>query len=292
MEKLNFDELGKKSHEEDDFSPEEIFKKREINLKAAPKVSPIAISIGTDENNKPLIFGTYGNISLIKGEEKARKSFLKSLLEANCFDGNSNNYTNSIVIKCHNLGDRYVVSLDSEQDEFYAWLNANRVKTMCGFIPDNYKYYYLRGETISNRLKYIEWLLFKSPLKDKIGILVIDGYVDLVHDFNNQIECIELVSKLMKYSEMANCHITGVLHLNPDTTKGRGALGTILQQKCETVTIIKDEGDYSKVYCQRGRGKKFDDFYLSIDEKYMPILIDTPNFNKETTSKNKPFPEK
>ena len=53
-----------------------------IDLEIAYERPPLVISIGRDEKeyngiHYPLRFGTAGNISMIKGEEKARKSFLK-----------------------------------------------------------------------------------------------------------------------------------------------------------------------------------------------------------------------
>src|SRR5210317_919523 len=56
---------------------------------------PTCIGIGTTEYGDhfyPIRFGTYGNISLIRGQEKSRKSFFKSLLLAGAIGGKANNY--------------------------------------------------------------------------------------------------------------------------------------------------------------------------------------------------------
>lgn len=253
-----------------------------INLKSKPEKSTLAISIGIDDvpyngYHFPLRFGTYGNISMIKGEEKARKSWLKSLLLGCCFGGNSNRLSSDI--KVHNLNDRYVLDLDTEQDKNDSWSSSIRIPKIVGtntdlFYPENYVPLNLREYSPKERRGFLEWLFMESEYKGKIGICSIDGYVDLVDDFNSNTDSIEITQALMKYSSIGNTHITGVLHLNPGSEKARGALGTILQQKCETVVVIKDSGEYSDVYCQRGRGKKFKPFKISVNSERLPYVLD------------------
>tara|TARA_R110000782_G_scaffold267336_1_gene362700 strand:- start:47 stop:922 length:876 start_codon:yes stop_codon:yes gene_type:complete len=252
-----------------------------IDLDIAYERPPIVISIGKDPKayngvHYPLRFGTAGNISMIKGEEKARKSFLKSLILGCAFGGRSNVYTNSLDISGHNLQDKWIIDIDTEQDEYDSWLNAIRIPKLVGIKPDNYMPLKLREKTPNERLQYVEWLFMESEYKSNLGVVSIDGYVDLINDFNSQLESSELTQKLMKWSSITKSHITGVLHLNPNSDKARGHLGTILQQKCETVVIISDKGEYSLVTCQRGRGKKFSDFCISVNDEWLPEIIDNP----------------
>jgi len=148
---------------------------------------------------------------------------------------------------------------------------------MVGVKPDNYLPIKLREFTPNERLQYVEWLFLESEYKNKLGVVSIDGYVDLINDFNSQLESSELTQKLMKWSSISKAHITGVLHLNPNSDKARGHLGTILQQKCETVVIIADKGEHSLVTCQRGRGKKFKEFCIKVNDEWLPEIIDNPD---------------
>lgn len=263
----------------------EVLKNSTINLRETPKKSQLAISIGEDDvayggKNYPLRFGTYGNISMIKGEEKARKSWLKSLILARCLGGNSGR--NGSIINAHGINDRYVLDLDTEQDRADTWKVSNRIPRLVGnnqdpVIPENYISMSLREYSPKERRGFLEYLFMESQYRGKIAICSIDGYVDLVDDFNSNTDSIEITQALMKYSSIGNTHIMGVLHLNPGSEKARGALGTILQQKCETVVVIKDaekEGDFSNVYCQRGRGKKFKSFQISVDNEWLPYIMD------------------
>lgn len=294
MVELNFDEIKKDASEEIKFNPQEVFEKSKIDLNKKYERPPLAISLGRDDvmyngTYYPLRFGTFGNISMIKGEEKARKTFLKSLILASIFQGESHKYTNGIEITSHDMQDKYVLDIDTEQDEYDSWLNAKRIPGICGYTPENYQCFQLREQSPNERMQFVEWLLFESQFRGKVGVLSIDGYVDLVTSFNNEEIAINYTQKLMKWSSKSRCHITGVLHLNPGTDKARGHLGTILQQKCETVVQIKDEGEHSLVYCQRGRGKKFKPFYLKVNDLWLPEIINKPENKVQFSNKNAPF---
>lgn len=264
---------------ENDINGAEIHRASLTDLKKKVDRPPLAISIGVDDKeygiNKiryPLRFGTFGNISLIKGHKKTRKSFAKSLLLACSIGGNANNYSDKIV--GHDLHDKYIFDIDSEQGEYEVWLNANRIPKMVGTYPDNYVSIGLRKYTVDERRGYLEWLFKESEYRNKLGVVCLDGYVDFVKDFNNLEQSIELTQRLMTYSEESHCHITGILHLNYGSTKGRGHLGTVLEQKCETVVIIKDQGHYSEFTCQDARGKRFEEFTFSVNDDWMPYETD------------------
>lgn len=267
-----------------------IHKKAIINLNERPDRPPLAISIGYDDvpyngNYYPLRFGTFGNISMIKGEEKARKSWLKSMILSCAIGGNANIIADEIL--GHNLSDKFIIDIDTEQDSYDAWMVADRVRRMVGIMPENYIPIMLREYNSTERLQYLEWLFMESEYRSKLGVVSIDGYVDMLKDFNSLQESIEFTQRLMKYTSITKSHITGVLHLNPNSEKARGHLGTILQQKCETVVIIKDEGDYSQVTCQRGRGKKFRPFAISVNNDRLPYILEAHEWEVKTTT-NKP----
>jgi hypothetical protein len=254
-----------------------------IDLELVYERPPLAISIGSN-NGYRNPFGTFGNISLIKGEEKARKSFLKSLILASAI-GLKDPET-APEIQGHDLRDKWILDLDGEQDEYYTWLNGIRIPKLVGALPDNYQVKKLREKTPKERNQYLEWIFKESEYRNNIGLVSIDGYVDFVKNFNDQDESSEFTQQIMKYSSEAKCHIMGILHLNPGTTKARGHLGTILQQKCESVVTIQDGGDFSIVHCQRARGNKFDDFTLRVDNDWLPYVSDDPT---ETTTAKDPF---
>jgi len=249
-----------------------MFNETVVDLDKHLKRPPLAISIGMNNRGYPQKFATLGNISMIMGEEKSRKSFVKSLLEAGTIGGSAN-FKNATDIIGH-LGDKMIISIDSEQAEYDVWMNGNRVQKMVNAPTDNYRMLMFREKTTEERVRMLDWLFTESPYKDNLGLVVLDGYVDFINDFNNQHECKDFIAKLMKYSSESNCHITGILHVNPKSDKARGHLGSMLQQKCETVALVESNGsDFSTVKCHRIRGAmQFETFTVRIDKDYLPYI--------------------
>lgn len=250
--------------------PKTIHRDSVTDLNEKVPFPPVAISIGEYAHGGqlwPLRFATFGNISMIKGEEKARKSFAKSLIIACALGGKADRYNEDIR---GYFSDKWILDLDTEQGPYDAWLNATRIPKMCGSIPDNYINIQLRDYTPDERRQYLQWLCMESEYRNRLGLIFIDGYVDMVRNFNDLEQCSEFTQELMTYSRKTNCHISGILHVNHQSDKGRGHLGTLLQQKCETVAIVKDEGEYSSFSCHRGRGRKFDAFDFMIDSDWLP----------------------
>jgi len=272
-----------------------MFKESNVNLREKVNRPPVLISIGLNERPKngvcyPVKFASRGNISLITGEEKSRKSYVKSLIEASSIGGNSNNYNNDLI-KSKIPKDEYVISIDGEQSKYDVWLNGIRIPQMVGTpeqpqYPDNYKSLMWREYSKDQRLALLKWLFMESPIKDKIAFVFLDGYVDFIKDFNNLEESNEFVDLLLKYTSIANCHICGILHLNPGSDKSRGHSGTILQQKSENVVIVKNMGEYSVVKCKDSRGDiKFKSFCIRIDNDWLPYISDDPT---EEENKQRP----
>lgn len=256
-----------------DFS--KMFKDATIDLNKTYARPPLAISIGnTHYGNEvyPQRFGTYGNFSLIVGDKKSRKTVFKSMLLACAIGGNSYAYNDKI--KGHGLDGKWIIDIDTEQDLYDNWQVAKRIPAMVGYLPKNYISLNLRGKTPNEIKAFLNWLFLESEYKNNLGIVSIDGYADCVNSFNEEVECKEFVTALMKYSKVANCHITGMVHTNPGSEKTRGHLGTILEQKCEIMVLVKKQVDFSEVTCKAIRGaKEFDPFCIRVGDKdWLPYV--------------------
>jgi len=275
IEPLKFETI-----QSNDIDAAKVFQETIIDLNEIIERPPLAISIGYDDRSYqgihyPLKFGSRGNFSVITGEEKSRKSFVKSLIEACTIGGGANNYTDNLEIKGYFEPDEYIISIDGEQSRYDVWSNGNRIRKMCGDIPNTYKILMWREKSRKERLQLLDWLFMESPIKNKIGLVMLDGFVDFVLDPNDQSEANVFTDLIMKYSSIANCHISGILHVNPNSDKMRGHLGTILGQRAEMVMLVKNEGEYSTVSCKRVRGSRpFKDFAIRIDADWMPYISD------------------
>jgi hypothetical protein len=245
-----------------------------INIEEELKQPPIALSIGTHPykgNKYPTQYGSYGDFSCIVGASKSKKTFLKSLLIASYLGGNANRY--APTIKGHDVKDKYVIEIDTEQSKYHCQKVFRRVAEIVGTNPDNYKPFSLRGLTVKERLQFIEYIFLESEFKGKIGLASIDGVADLVTHVNDEEQSYAVAQKLLEWSEKSNSHIITVLHRNFASNKPTGHLGSAVLKKAETVVFIDKDDENVLAVPEYTRNIPFDDFKFSIDEDWLPYIV-------------------
>lgn len=245
-----------------------------ISLTAEIKPPPPVLQIESDFA-QPVTICTEGNISVIKGRAKARKSFAIAMFTAAaCSD---------LVIyrRFVSKPKKLVVYFDTEQSSFYVQQAIHRIFSVSNGNGFNTRFYAfaLRPYNPAERLELIEYVFenFKG-----LGFVVIDGIRDLIKDINSSEESTMISSKLLKWSERSGAHIMTVLHENPSDGKLRGHIGTELMNKAETVIRVeKLESDkaVSKISCDMVRGIEFEPIYFRINEN-LPEIIS--NYIEET----------
>lgn len=258
-----------------------MFKDALIDPSEEIKPQPIALSIGFSEykgTNYPTPFGSYGDFSCIVGASKSKKTFFKSMIEASYLGGNSNRYCPSI--QGHNTNDKFVISFDTEQSTFHTQRVQRRVLEMYGNASDKYKTFSLRQYAPKERFDFIDWVVFESEYKDKIGLMSIDGYVDLVTDFNSLEQATGLTEKLLQWTAKGMMHCTGILHKNFGTSKPVGHVGSSVLKKAETVVFVSAEEDITNVKCEYSRNIAFKDLTFKVGNDWLP-REDLPEIKSE-----------
>lgn len=236
---------------------------------------PTALSIGEmtlGQTRYPIPFGTYGNFSCIVGASKSKKTFIKSLLIAAYIGGQSDNYCD---FKTHRNKDMFVLDFDTEQGKWHSQRVFKRIQEITG---DNYEYYkpfYLRKYDYKERLQFIEWCIMESEYKNNIGFVSIDGFADLVRDVNDLDASNDLVQKLLKWTDVSQCHLTGILHANYGSEKPTGHLGSAILKKSETVcnlSVNENDRNMTDVTFPYTRSFNIADFSFYIDNNGLPIV--------------------
>ena len=242
------------------------------------------------ENPTPIItfddrwLATLGNISMLIGKAKSRKTFLTTLILA--FVTMINNM--STIIR-GNLpeGRDNIYFIDTEQGAYDAFNVVKRIDK-AGGDTDRIKGLRLRQFDPNKRMEMIERLI--ESTSHNTALYVIDGVRDLApKGINDEETTTTLVTKLMALTEIHKVHIMVVLHQNKNDTNARGHLGTELMNKSETVfSTTKDptNKELTLVECVEGRHKEFDPFAFLIDEYGVPYITETPK--KETKGKKTP----
>lgn len=209
------------------------------------------------EDKKISLFSE-GDISMLQGQQKSKKSYFSSALAASMLrDG--------VFPKFKNEGDVNIAYIDTEQSPYYAQMTNRRIFNLSKSL--NYSFYACRVMSTAQRRMTVERHLEKNP---NCKFIILDGIVDLVDNFNDLESCKELIQWLMTITKNYNVHILNVLHENiGGIGKARGHLGTMLAQKAETVIRIeKDETDfsYSTISAKDVRGRPFKPFNISISD--------------------------
>lgn len=229
---------------------------------------PVCLSILSSDGSSAT-FGTLGNISALIGKTKSRKTFAVAIATGAAIRQNA-------VLRMVGTFDemnRNVLVFDTEQGRYHVHKVVGRICRLAGVsFPENLFVYGLRPLTTEQRLEFIKWMIYNT---ENVGLVVIDGIRDLVHDINDNTEATNRLDDLLRWTAERHIHILTVIHMNKGNDMIRGTLGTELQNKAETVVSISLDPENKEVsiikpeYC---RDKDFEPFAFSIDETGLPYI--------------------
>ena len=231
---------------------------------------PLALSIGDSPYDRSTL-ATLGNVSLIIGKAKSKKTFLVTIAMAA-----------ASVNKCvlgkfqgHLKKEKDVVLFfDTEQGAYHVHRTVKRVCQMIGTdAPENFKAYGLRKYNPAERLQLICEAIENEP---NLGFVVIDGARDLVTSINDEEQATNLSHLFLKWTEERQIHLMTVLHQNKGDNNARGHLGSELVNKAETVlSVTKDKAtEFSIVEAEFCRDRDPEPFAFEIDENGLPRLVE------------------
>lgn len=200
---------------------------------------------------------TVGNISLLVGKKKSRKSLLVTHL------------LHLFLKPDYHLADDLVI-FDTEQEEYDVWRTKDVIYRMTNqHIP----IFCLRGLSPQERRDFIEQTVihWHKPLK----IAVIDGIRDCMSNINDPDETTQVMSWLMRLNVDYRIHFMNVLHLNKTDNNARGHIGSELLNKAEiTIEVEFDEkSGHSKVKCESSRRKPFEPFMFTHGPTGLPEIL-------------------
>jgi hypothetical protein len=290
--KPNGKQYGKQQESKKDTKElEDILSRALINLQIPVAKPPVAIKIRDFENgalwDKRLF--TLGNFSAITGKSKSKKTFFGSILLAAAV---KNGVVFNKIIGSLPDNKRNVFLFDTEQSDYDAYITAKRVPSIIGeqgYI--NFGAFDLREYTPLDRCQIIEFALECN--RDKVGFVVIDGIADLANARNDEIEATRVVSLLMKWTKIYQCHIVTVIHQNKNDNYATGHLGSEVMKKAECVIAVsKDDSDARKsnVKCDLIRGTSdFRDFSIEVTNEGIPVIREFENISSHYEVNDVPF---
>jgi len=229
-----------------------------------------------DGNNKVTVC-TRGNISAIIGKAKSRKTFFITMLTVVLILGRLFNKFISPQQKKYKI-----VFFDTEQGRGRAQKVLKRIMRMVN-SSKNIDMLSLRPYSTSERISIIEeYFETKKP-----DFAVIDGIRDLIRDFNNLEQSTELITLLLRISEMHDCHLCCILHVNKVDNNARGHIGSELINKAESVIILSMEkgSNFTTVEADYMRDGGFEPFQFTVID-HLPVVCGFEEELFENNDKN------
>lgn len=223
-------------------------------IKVKPDRPPTLIKIGEAD------VCTVGNLSLLVGHKKSRKSLLATQLLVD-FLRDKENVPDDLLM------------FDTEQEEYDVWQVRDRIFRMTNI---NVAIFSLRGLGPKERREFISQTLihWHRPVK----IMLIDGIRDCMSNINDPDETTTVMTWLMQMNVNHKVHIMNILHLNKTDGNARGHIGSELLNKAEiTIEVRYDEQTgHSVVKCESSRRKPFDQFVITHGPSGLPELLGVP----------------
>lgn len=190
----------------------------------------------------------FGMIGCFTGHEKAGKSFIMGKMASSHLASGFDVFTWRLDLK-----GRKMVFVDTEQSKFFYSLTQKRIYND-GYTRGNterYAAYHLRQFSAKDRMAILEYYVKNT---DNLGALFIDGFVDLIENYNDLEMSQFVVNKLMEWSDKYNILIMGGLHLNKGDGKIRGHLGSEVKNKAEVV-IASTKEEQGRYQCSNPTGR-------------------------------------
>lgn len=235
--------------------------------------------------------GTLGNFSASIGKAKSKKTFNVSAIAAAALK----NGTVLHYRACFPDGKRKILYVDTEQGKNHCQIVLNRILRLAGLPKDcdadNLTMLALRKYSPEVRLAITEEAIGMIP---DLGLVIIDGIRDFIHDINSPGESTDVISKFMQWTDDRQIHIHTVLHQNKNDEHARGHVGTELNNKAETVLQITkstQDGNISEVKAAHIRDRDFEPFAFRINDSALPEVVDGYVFQRPKQEKSFPLTE-
>jgi hypothetical protein len=207
------------------------------------------------ENNKPVNIASFGDIVTIVGAAKSRKSALTAGITAALLQDHKE--FNPVLNFNGVVNGRNIVFLDTEQSAPDFYRTQKQILSLANINGNaqNLHSFLLTDIDMSDRLAFVEYIFKKI---DNIGVLIIDGIVDLIEDYNDQKQSRQLIDYFKKIIAKNNALFIPVLHNARSTGSARGHLGTELINKSKAVIKIEknNESGNSTVSFEYLRGSR------------------------------------
>lgn len=204
----------------------QLLREREYRPNYKPPAEDILFTI-CNEN-----IGSRGNFVVLSGLPKAGKSTFLNAIIASAYT-----HFDIFGLKLKNAGNIGYFDTESSQTDFYN--NLYRIRTFAGFIelPSTFKAYATRIDPFLMQRALIQhYIETYSP-----AVLIIDGLLDLIQNYNDETESRGLMDWLKSVTAAYDMLVIGCIHLGKKDNHTLGHFGSMVDRYAQSVLeIVKD----------------------------------------------------
>jgi hypothetical protein len=128
------------------------------------------------------------------------------------------------------------VDTESSDYDYYRVLDRIRTQIIADQLPQNFDSFLFREDSPHEIQQMLEIYLLENP---DCSVLVLDGILDLISDFNSVEQSFFLIQWLKKITKINNLLILCVLHLGKKDQNSIGHIGSYLDRKAQSVLKIE-----------------------------------------------------
>jgi hypothetical protein len=178
------------------------------------------------------------------------------------------------------------IDTESSESDYYNTLNRIKSQMLCDPLPHNFDSFLFREDAPSDIIHMINVYLEQNL---DCSILVIDGILDLIADFNSVDQSFYLIQWLKNITKKYNILVLCVLHLGKKDQNSIGHIGSFLDRKSQSVLKVSknkekqtidlephflrssDDFDPIRIMNQQGNFVQINDVQIAGDEKISGI---------------------
>jgi len=181
--------------------------------------------------------GTKSNIVTLSGLAKAGKSTFLTSIMASAYVWDNKVHSISLTPDTDKPNIGYFDTESSEWD-FYANITRIREQASIPELPMSFNAFSCREDDPDTIKSLIEMYLDSYPA----SVIIIDGVLDIMMDFNDPIESKKTIQWMKKLTKQYNCLLIAVIHLARRESGLLGHFGSMLERYSQSVLeVIKDK---------------------------------------------------
>ena len=271
-----------------------------------PKPDPIASVELPANSDRPYIWN-------IADEVKELEPFLSFMIDGNVrhyvpqfglltITGQAGSYKTAIMraiaasmisgrvkASCKAQSEKNVLLFDTELSKAQFQKNMTNIHAQAGGKnTDRIRAYWLTPMSAGERRSWIDRII-KEEGKDA-GLIIVDGWRDLLTDFNDNREVEGLLAQITAWRELTGAVMCGIIHVNPGSHKMRGTLGTELMNKSDGVILVERNQDTGQLQMRFQRGRAWatpPHIDLFVDDNHQAFHADDPDRQYQAPIVNK-----